>query len=654
MTANFKKLWELIELISEYEKTHKTAIDTPSGEVQKSLFEAIKEAQKEEKSLEETLFDEIKKKVSSKNFNDVVDELTETLLENLREHLYSLDLEANIPKNELAKLSTQRQKHLSEQRVFKKIYAAEFLFENQSYELAKKELKAAQEIAHKERLFSLYSRMYDMEMRFFSSETYSLGESSKTLKIFFELAKSIEEMLKKWEQKSDILDNLSTLEQNASHFSFYHLLFLHIQNNEKTTLKIENFEHLLDIKTEKELISSPNSLDYLFRLNIYIRQYFELYKKVDVEKMKAILQKIRRLKTHFLSNENIFFTSFAYFLENLIFGLEHKYVLELQNKEPEISLYELLQKRGDKIEENLKIFSQKTIDNLIWRHHLNIILLNFRLFQKDRQSKEAEICKDSIEKLTELPSFHNKYSQYLAEIHLMKAILIKFYPEKQDIRDFFRGIERKDKIKEQIQTDFYKTIKKILLDNQEVDFVKSCKKHEKELEKLEAKSLLQQAILDFCKKHERKNESHLNEILEPIILEKTGEKNVILEKINIFQKKILMYASSLQNRDWESFKSLFPPIIHKYILLYDHSVEHIINNLDNFYKNRKNIHYAIKTEEMLVKIHGDLVIVPIAFGWQHGDQEPYEALVETRFQFDGEQKIKVLEELKIIHSKGIF
>lgn len=129
---------------------------------------------------------------------------------------------------------------------------------------------------------------------------------------------------------------------------------------------------------------------------------------------------------------------------------------------------------------------------------------------------------------------------------------------------------------------------------------------------------------------------------------------MVLKKINTFQRRILAYASSLQNQDWESFKSLFPAVIHKYILLYDHSVEHIINHLMNFYEKRKNIRYSVKTEEMLVKIHGDLAIVPIELSWQNGNQEPYEALVETRFYFNSEHKIKVVEELKIIRSKGVF
>lgn len=452
--------------------------------------------------MEETLFDEIKKKVSSKNFNDAVDELIKTLIENLREHLYGFDIEANFPKKEQEKLSTQRKKHLAEQQVFKRIYAAEFLFENQSYELAEKELKAAQKIAQEEKIFSLYSRIYDVEMRFILSKNYSEKDISKTLKIFFELTKSIEETLRKWEQKPDILDSLFALEKNASCFSFYHLLSLYLQNSEKIEAKIENFEHLLDIKAEKELIGSPNILDYLFRLNIYIRQYFEFYKKVDVKRMRTTLEKIRSLKTYFLSNENLFFTSFGYFLENLIFGLEHRYVLEVQKQEPEISLYELLEKRSDKIEENLGIFGQRAVGNLLWRHHLNNILLNFRCFQKSTQEREAKICSESIEQLIRLLNFDNKYPQYFVEICLIEAILMRFYPNKnKDMKDFFRGIERKkEKITEQTKTDFYKTIKQILLDNKEPNFTRSCEKHRKELDKLEAKSLFQQAILDFCKK----------------------------------------------------------------------------------------------------------------------------------------------------------
>jgi len=709
LTANFEALWDLVKTICTQEKGFSTSI---SGK-QKSLFEAIRKAQQENKELSEEIFNEIKAQAKSQNFSDLVNDLSENLLQQLAQYLYSYDLEANLPENAQKKLSEDRKKHLAEQNIFKLIYLTEFLFENKSYELAQKTFKKLKSDILQEEMFDFYGRVYELEKRLAFSKIVESPkiltdkETEQTLKKFFEISQRIhalkpenevfpeiarefeqirEKLKEKLQEKAFSEDvfvslgnwldtNLKRIEQDIEHqffknnfhkhsaqFSFYHLLLLYLQVCEKSNIKIENFEEILHIKSESETFANCDIFDVLFRLNIRIRQYFEAYKTYNLAEMERLLQEIRQLKRNFTYNENLFFTALGYFLENLLFGLEHRFVFELQKNNPEIDAYELLEQRSQKIEENLKIFSQKAIANLIWRHHLNCILLNFRLCFYNNQTKENEECISQIENLCDLVNFDKKYPQYFVEINVMKAVLLKLQKEEIEVKNVFRNLERKDKQKPEIlkhtETDFYKTIKKILLDNKEPNLAEACKTHKSEVEALQAQTLLQQAILDFLKQSfpekDKQRYQRFGRLLEPAIIVEEKQSNIILNKVNHFQNSILAYCLHLQNQDWERWKTLFPKVVHRYILLYDHSIEHIVENMKNFFKKRTNIHYRAKTEELLVKIHGDMAIVPIVLGWQHDGQEPYEACVETRFYFDGSGKIKVVEELKILSSKGIF
>jgi len=709
ITANFEALWDFVQTLSTQEKGFSAS---NSGE-QKSLFEAIRKAQKEEKELTEETFNEIKNQVVSKSFSNLVNDLTKNLLKNLAQHLYSYDLDANLPENVQKELPENRKKHLAEQNIFKNIYLTEFLFENKSYELARKIFKKLKSNILQEEMFGFYGRVYDLEKRLAfskiveSPKILTEKETEQTLKKFFEISQRIhalkseneifpetarefeqirEKLKEKLQEKAfqeDIfasfgnwLDtNLKRIEQDTEHqsfkntlhkhsaqFSFYHLLLLYLQVCEKSNFKIENFEEILHIKSESETFANYDIFDSLFRLNIRIRQYFEAYKTYNLAEMERLLQEIRQLKRNFTYNENLFFTALGYFLENLVFGLEHRFVLELQKNNPEIDAYELLEKRSQKIEENLKIFSQKAISNLIWRHHLNCILLNFRLCSYNHQTKENKECISQIDNLCELANFDKKYPQYFVEINVMKAVLLKLQKQEVEVKNLFRSLERKDTQKPEVlkntETDFYKTIKKVLLDNKEPNLAEACKIHKSEIEALQLQTLLQQAILDFLKQSfpekDKQRYQRFNRLLEPAIIAEERQSNGILNKISHFQNSILAYCLHLQNQDWERWKTLFPKVVHRYILLYDHSIEHIVENMKNFFKKRTNIYYRAKTAELLVKIHGDMAIVPIVLGWQHNQQEPYEACVETRFYFDGNGKIKVVEELKILYSSGNF
>ncbi|MDW8297540.1 MAG: hypothetical protein RMJ97_11720, partial [Raineya sp.] len=140
---------------------------------------------------------------------------------------------------------------------------------------------------------------------------------------------------------------------------------------------------------------------------------------------------------------------------------------------------------------------------------------------------------------------------------------------------------------------------------------------------------------------------------EPVLIVQETQ-NPILTKIEHYRQSILLYCQYLTTQDWDNWKPLFADTVHLYIKLYDHSPEYIVKNLQNFFKDRKNIHYSAKIEHLQVKVYGDLAIVPIVLGWQHQDKEPYQAEVETYFYFDDKGKIRVVQENKILSTKGTF
>lgn len=710
MTVNFEALWDLIDKIASQEKNFNASLH----EKQKSLFEAIRKFQKQEKQLEEVIFEKIRKEVKSRNFSDLVDDLTENLLKQLGEYLYNYDLDAHLPQKAQDTLSESRKKHLAEQNIFKQIYLNEFLLENRHYKLLQKTFIKLKESTLKQELFGFYGRVYELEQQLAhkkileSPKLITDKEFEQTLKKFFEISQKIhalkpqkevfpetervfeqikealKEKLQQQALQEDVFtsvgiwldSNLKRIEQdteqqffrkdwhkNSAQLSFYHLLLLYMQVCEKANLKIANFEEILQLKADNRTFLTGNILDKLFCLNIRIRQYFEAYKSHNLPEMERILGEIRALKRDFVYSENLFFTSLGYFLENLVFGLEHRFILEVLKDTPTLDAYELLEMRSQRIEENLQIFSQKAISNLIWRHHLNTVLLNFRLCYFNNQPKEYETCLNSLEQLCELGNFDKKYPQYFVETNLMKALLLKSSNQEIQVEEIFRKLEKKqnskEKVLEQTKSNFFRVLKKILLDNKEPTLTKSCQKHRNELENLQAQTLLQQAMIDFLKQSLPEKDKYryerFNALLEPMVfVEQNRQADSTTAKINHYQNSILSYCTYLQNQDWERWKTLFPKVVHKYILLYDHSIEHIVENMSNFFRKRKHILYQAKIEELLVKIHGDMAIVPIFISWQHGNQEPYEAWVETRFYFDSKRKIKVVEELKILSSKGIF
>ncbi|MDW8297581.1 MAG: hypothetical protein RMJ97_11925, partial [Raineya sp.] len=207
-------------------------------------------------------------------------------------------------------------------------------------------------------------------------------------------------------------------------FSFYNLLLTFLQINEKAKFRIQAFEDITEIYKQQYDSFTANPLGHLFSLTLLIRHYFDTLKKADFEESNRILELIRKEKRFFQHNEDLLYTSFGYFLENLIFGLEHRQINEQLKNNPDWSEIEILEFRGQKIVENLKIFSQKHISNLLWRFELNNILLNFRLCIYQNNTENQKICLESIEQMCLQANFDKKHPHYWVDLKLLAGMLL--------------------------------------------------------------------------------------------------------------------------------------------------------------------------------------------------------------------------------------
>lgn len=438
-------------------------------------------------------------------------------------------------------------------------------------------------------------------------------------------------------------------------FSFYNLLLIFLQISEKAKVRIRAIEDLMDIYKEKYDTFTANPIGHLFSLTLLIRHFFDTLKKADFEESQRILELIRKEKRFFQYNEDLLYTSFGYFLENLIFALEHRQISEQLKTNPDWSEADILEYRATQIAENLKIFSQKHISNLLWRFELNNILLNFRLCIYQNNEENQKKCLDSIEQMCLQPNFDKKYPNYWVDLKLMAGILL--YQQKEFIQ--VESIVKKEVDKFQRRTNyelkpFQEAIRNILRKNEKT-LSQAYQKGKEKLAQTAPEGLLEQAMLWFFEEglNISKRTQKITQFAEPVLVTEE-QQNPILAKIEHYRKSILLYCQYLSLQDWDNWKLLFADSVHLYIKLYDHSPEHIIKNLQNFFKDRKNIHYSAKMEHLQVKVYGDLAIVPLVFGWQHNGQETYQAEVETAFYFNEQGKIRVVQENKILNRKGVF
>lgn len=438
-------------------------------------------------------------------------------------------------------------------------------------------------------------------------------------------------------------------------FSFYNLLLIFLQINEKANVRIRAIEDLMDIYKEKYDSFTANPVGRLFSLTLLIRHFFDTLKKADFEESQRILELIRKEKRFFQYNEDLLYTSFGYFLENLVFGLEHRQISEQLKKNPAWEEADILDYRATQIAENLKIFSQKHISNLLWRFELNNILLNFRLCIYQNNEENQKKCLDSIEQFCLQPNFDKRYSNYWVDLKLMAGILL--YQQKEFTK--VEAIVKKEIDNFQRRTNyelkpFQEAIRNILRKNEKT-LSQAYQKGKEKLAQTAPEGLLEQAMLWFFEDglNITKRTQKISQFAEPVLVTEE-QQNPILEKIEHYRKSILLYCQYLSLQDWDNWKLLFADSVHLYIKLYDHSPEHIIKNLQNFFKDRKNIHYSAKIEHLQVKVYGDLAIVPLVFGWQHNGQEAYQAEVETAFYFNEQGKIRVVQENKILSQFGVF
>ncbi|WP_448528748.1 hypothetical protein [Raineya sp.] len=438
-------------------------------------------------------------------------------------------------------------------------------------------------------------------------------------------------------------------------FSFYNLLLIFLQINEKARLRIKAIEDLIDIYKEKYDSFTANPVGHLFSLTLLIRHFFDTLKKADFEESQRILELIRKEKRFFQYNEDLLYTSFGYFLENLIFGLEHRQISEQCKANPDWSEADILDYRAKQISENLKIFSQRHISNLLWRFELNNILLNFRLCIYQNNEENQKKCLDSIEQLCLQPNFDKRYPNYWVDLKLMASIL--HYQQKEFTQVEKNAKKEIDNFQRRTSYElkpFQEALRNILRKNENT-LSKAYQKGKDKLAQTTPEGLLEQAMLWFFEEglNVAKRTQKITQFAEPVLVVEE-KQNPILTKIEHYRKSILLYCQYLALQDWENWKLLFADSVHLYIKLYDHSPDHIIKNLQNFFKDRKNIHYSAQIEHLQVKVYGDLAIVPLVFGWQHNGQEPYQAEVETSFYFNDQGKIRVVQENKILNSKGVF
>jgi hypothetical protein len=438
-------------------------------------------------------------------------------------------------------------------------------------------------------------------------------------------------------------------------FSFYNLLLIFLQVNEKARVRIEAIEDLMDIYKEKYDSFTANPVGHLFSLTLLIRHFFDTLKKADFEESQRILELIRKEKRFFQYNEDLLYTSFGYFLENLIFGLEHRQISEQLKANPDWSEADILDYRATQISENLKIFSQKHISNLLWRFELNNILLNFRLCIYQNNEENQKKCLDSIEQLCLQPNFDKRYSNYWVDLKLMAGVLLyqrkEFSQVESIVKKEIDNLQRRTNYE---LKPFQEALRNILRKNEKT-LSQAYQKGKEKLSQTTPEGLLEQAMLWFFEEglNVAKRTQKITQFAEPVLVIEE-QQNPILAKIEHYRKSILLYCQYLATQDWENWKLLFAESVHLYIKLYDHSPDHIIKNLQNFFKDRKHIHYSAKVEHLQIKVYGDLAVVPIVMGWQHNGQAPYHAEVEVAFYFDDAGKIRVVQENKILSQYGVF
>ncbi len=723
MTQNFADLFDLCEFLAS--NAHiREVLTEPNGKEskQQKLISGICQAIANEKSNEETYQNLHQDKNFSKNFSDLVDDATETLLEKLQNTIAHLN--EHLPENKLRELPENLLQEITAQKALKMIWTAEFLLEGRQFGIVEKIFKEVKKIVQKNKIYYLYDKVFDLEMRlasfkivhtphlinykqlksvlrdFFETAIHFYAKKSQTEEIntdqrnFEQIRHELERIAEKeydtLKEKRNKLLNLFQKEayeediyrslkeflgfrlqqvqeekdydywKNTSQdgffgFSFYNLLLIFLQISEKARLRIQAIEDLTEIYKEQYDSFTANPLGHLFSLLLLIRHLFETLKKADFEESKRILELIRKEKRFFQHNEDLLFTSFGYFLENLVFGLEHRQINEQLKQNPDWSETEVLEFRSKKIAENLKIFSQKHIANLLWRFELNNILLNFRLCIYQNNEENRKICLQSIEQMCLQVNFDKKFPHYWADLKLMAGIL--FYKEK-DLKQV-DTLLKKDLANFQRRTEYklnaFQEAMKAILQKNEPTLSQAYNKGKEKLAQTQAEGLLEQAMLWFFEEglNVSKRTQKVTQFAEPVQVVEEN-KDPVLAKIMHYKQSILLYCQYLTLQDWENWKALFAENVHLYIKLYDHTPEHIAKNLQNFFKNRKNIHYSAQIEHLQVKIYGDLAIVPIVLGWQHNGQAPYQAEVETYFYFDDTGKIRVVQENKILAQQGVF
>lgn len=697
-----------------------TELSNGKASKQQKLLEQIRQSIYQNQTADKAFETISLQKDFSKNFSDLVDDTTETLLEKLQESIFSLTEHIpqaqieKLPENLQQELLAQKAlkmiwtaEFLLEARLFQLVeklfkQIKEVVQGNKIAYLYGKvcdlEMRLASfKIVHTPHLIN-YKQLKSVLRDFFETGIYFYQKKPQPTeeRSFEQIKKEFERIAdKEYEALQKKRNELLTLFQREAYqediyrsfkdfvnfrlkqvqeeaeyeywknssqdgffgFSFYNLLLIFLQINEKAGVRIRAIKDLLDIYKEKYDSFTGNPIGHLFSLTLLIRHFFDTLKKADFEESQQILELIRKEKHFFQYNEDLLYTSFGYFLENLIFGLEHRQITEQLKANSDWSEVEKLEFRAQKIVENLKIFSQKHIPNLLWRFELNNILLNFRLCIYQNNEENIQVCLDSIEKMCLQVNFDRKFPHYWVDLKLIAGILLyqkKDFPQlekvvKKDIENLQRRTNYELK-------PFQEALRNILRKNENT-LLQAYQKGKEKLAQTTPEGLLQQAMLWFFKKGF--NSSHRTKkvinFAEPTILQEEKE-NPILSKIQHYRTSILLYCQYLTLQDWENWKKLFTKFVNQYTTLecklHNCPIEDVVKEFQKLFREGKNIHCSSKMEHLQIQVYGNLATVPLIVHWQKNSQNLRHIEVETLFHFDENGKIKAVQENKVLRSKG--